>query len=323
MTNIRIGLIGFGSWARKAYVPALISDQDIEIVAVAARTDQTHLAAREILGTGFQSYTDYNTLLERDDIDAVMIGMPSDSGTDTAQATINADKHVFFEPPLEDSPLTEKLLDQAAKSDRVFHADLELRYLPCVDTLLKITELQDFGTVQFIHVSLENDWAHHWDLDEAELTRMVTGLSTWYIDPIDLLVGHAAQTVQIVGAEHQVGHARLSFKDGVEGQWQFNLRSTNEFSVKMKVTGEHGEIQADLLSGECHWNIGSSLNSGTSSCLQPVLGFVGMQESVRAFLAAIRGEKPTQSGPGVYSRIHNTIKALGKSQTSNTETTVE
>ena len=323
MTNLRVGLIGFGSWARKAYVPALGSDQDIEIVAIAARTDQTHIAAREILGPEFQSYTDYNALLERDDIDAVMIGMPSDSGADMTKATINAGKHVFFEPPLEDSQTTKKLLEQGTISDRVLHADLELRYLPCMSTLKKIADLQDFGIVRFIHVSLENDWAHHWDLDEAGLTSMVTGLSTWYIDPIDLLVGHAARTVQIVGAEHQVGHAQLSFKDGLEGQWQFNLRSANEFSVKMKVVGEYGEIQADLLSGEYHWNIGSSSNSGTDSCLQPVLGFVGMQESVRAFLAAIRGEKPTQSGPGVYSRIHNTVKALGKSQTSNTETTVE
>ena len=91
----------------------------------------------------------------------------------------------------------------------------------------------------------------------------------------------------------------------------------------MKVVGEYGEIQADLLSGEYHWSIGSSSNSGTNSCLQPVLGFVGMQESVRAFLAAIRGESPTQSGPGVYTRIHNTAKALQRSQSSNMATTVE
>ena len=323
MKNLRIGLIGFGSWARKAYVPALSSDQDAEVVALAARTDQTHIAAREILGTGFQSYTNYNSLLEREDIDAVMIGMPSDSGADMTRATISAGKHVFFEPPLEDSQVTEKLLKLATRSERVFHADLELRYLPCIETLKTFTDRQDFGAVKSIHVSLENDWAHHWNLNEAELTSMVTGLSTWYIDPIDLLVGHAAQTVQIFGAEHQVGHARLIFKDEVEAQWQFNLRTANEFSVKMKVVGERGEIQTDLLSGEYRWNIGSSSNSGTNSCLQPVLGFVGMQESVRAFLAAIRSESPTQSGSDVYSRIHNTVKAMRKSQSSNMATTVE
>ena len=38
MKMIRIGLIGYGNWARQAYLPVLREDKENEIVAAAALT---------------------------------------------------------------------------------------------------------------------------------------------------------------------------------------------------------------------------------------------------------------------------------------------
>ena len=47
-----VGLVGYGNWAREAYVPALLDDAAAEIGAVAARTEETRRLASESFGAG-------------------------------------------------------------------------------------------------------------------------------------------------------------------------------------------------------------------------------------------------------------------------------
>lgn len=314
MAHLRIGLIGFGSWAQTSYVPALMAEESVEILALAARTNQTHTDARESLGTEFDSYTNYDDLLVREDIDAVVIGVPPDASATVALASVRAGKHIFVEPPLEESPTTDELLGRATGTDRVFHADLEARYLPTVDAIKDLAERDDFGVLRTIRIHLGNDWATHWSQDDARQASRVVDLSTWYIDLMDSLIGHLPETAGIVGADQQVGHATLSYPCGADGNWHFDLRTGSELSLRMTIDGEYGEIEADLLTGDYRWRINADSGSGSAPCSQPVLGFVGMRESVDAFLSAVRGESQTRSDAAVYSRVHTTTTALRRSQ---------
>ena len=45
MNTIRVGFIGFGAWTQKAYVPALKGNDKVELVAVAARSKESHSQA--------------------------------------------------------------------------------------------------------------------------------------------------------------------------------------------------------------------------------------------------------------------------------------
>ena len=42
MASIRLGLIGLGEWARRAYVPILRELGEVEVVAVSACSETTH-----------------------------------------------------------------------------------------------------------------------------------------------------------------------------------------------------------------------------------------------------------------------------------------
>ena len=48
--HIRLGIIGFGSWAINAYLPAIAKNPDIEVTAAAGRSDSTQHSARASLG---------------------------------------------------------------------------------------------------------------------------------------------------------------------------------------------------------------------------------------------------------------------------------
>mgnify|MGYP001351739168 CR=1 FL=1 len=97
MKQIRVGLIGFGDWAKTAYVPILKSMKEVDIVSVCARSDATQAAARDIIGDEFQWYTNYEDLLADEHVDAVMIGLPFATTASAAVATLKANKHVFIE----------------------------------------------------------------------------------------------------------------------------------------------------------------------------------------------------------------------------------
>ncbi len=309
MAPLRIGLIGFGSWAREAYIPALLEDADVEVVAVAARSEQTHDAAREVLGPDLHHYGNYRRMLAEVDVEAVMIGVPSEVSPEAALASVQSGKQVFVEPPLGQSKTTDRLLGVASKSGRVFHVDLEGRYLPAMDAVRDVVGNPGFGALETVTVELDNNWAIEWGKGHP---GMVTGLSTWYVDLIDYLVESPPEEAEVVGAEEKVGQATMSYHGGVEGVWRFNLQTGGELSFRITATGELGTVRADLLTGEYQWQLSGDSGSGDAPSL-PAQGFGGMSESVQAFLSAVRGLGETRSGPSEYGRVHTTIGALNRS----------
>ena len=48
MEKIKIGIIGYGSWVKKAYIPSLKQDGRAEIVAISARSESTKERLRRI-----------------------------------------------------------------------------------------------------------------------------------------------------------------------------------------------------------------------------------------------------------------------------------
>ena len=64
MGAIRLGLIGLGAWAREAYVPVLKELADVDVCAVAAKSEATRTFAREQFGDDIALYDNYAALLQ-------------------------------------------------------------------------------------------------------------------------------------------------------------------------------------------------------------------------------------------------------------------
>lgn len=309
-STLKIGLIGFGGWATSAYVPALRERDDVEIVALAARTEATRMAGRSLLGDAVRLYDNYHDLLGDAAVDAVMIGLPSESSVEAASAALDAGKHIFIEAPFPDNASATELLDKAERTPHVFHVDLELRYLPVLRHLRDMAERGDFGDLMSIAVRHICDWSAGRD---AALPAMAPELSTWYIDSIDSIADSTATRVELFTSipGHKVGRALFQLSNGATGEWAFDLRSPEPFALTIEVIGSEGAAFADLLSGEYRHRIGDAAwTAGVLDCSRPPLGFVGMRESVHAFLAAVQGDKPSLSGASTYRRIHSMQSAV-------------
>ena len=99
MADTRVGLIGYGGWARTAYVPALQRDGRAQLAAVAAKTEATRQRARDELGDGIEVFESAAELLKTKP-DAAMIAVPDEVPEETLIAALDAGAHVYYEPPV-------------------------------------------------------------------------------------------------------------------------------------------------------------------------------------------------------------------------------
>ncbi|HEX7291026.1 MAG TPA: bi-domain-containing oxidoreductase [Conexibacter sp.] len=96
---VGVALVGAGSFVRGMHLPNLKGDPRARIVAVASRRGTTASDVVRAVGGG-DALTDWRPLLERDDVDLVIVGTRHDTHAEIAAAALRAGMAVFVEKPL-------------------------------------------------------------------------------------------------------------------------------------------------------------------------------------------------------------------------------
>ena len=96
MKRIRIGILGCANIAHRSMIPALLSIPDkFEVVAVASRTLEKASAFAQDFGC--EAIAPYEAMLERKDIDALYIPLPTGLHKEWINKALCAGKHVYAE----------------------------------------------------------------------------------------------------------------------------------------------------------------------------------------------------------------------------------
>ena len=98
---MKIALAGGGAFGEK-HLDGLKNIDGVEVTALVGRTLDKTQAMADKYGIGFAT-TDYEAMLERSDVDAVILCTPTQMHADQAIKAMNAGKHVEVEIPLSDS----------------------------------------------------------------------------------------------------------------------------------------------------------------------------------------------------------------------------
>jgi 1,5-anhydro-D-fructose reductase (1,5-anhydro-D-mannitol-forming) len=96
--DLRFGLVGHGLWGPH-HGRAIAGTEGAVLAAVAERSDEGRAAAEKEHPEA-EVYDDYQRILERDDIEAVDIVVPSHLHYEIAAAALEAGKHVLVEKPM-------------------------------------------------------------------------------------------------------------------------------------------------------------------------------------------------------------------------------
>ena len=98
MNPLRIGLAGYGNWAREAYMPALRADGRGNVVAASAPSQATRQRIREELGSRVRIYPHFDAMLEAGGLDGVLMALPEAVHEPGLLAAIASRTPFFYEP---------------------------------------------------------------------------------------------------------------------------------------------------------------------------------------------------------------------------------
>lgn len=97
--EVRLGVIGAGNFAKSVLLPRLAKLSGVSLVGLATATGRTAKAVGEQFGFEFCS-TDFRELLQREDINTVLIATRHDTHAAMTAEAVRAGKIVFVEKPL-------------------------------------------------------------------------------------------------------------------------------------------------------------------------------------------------------------------------------
>jgi predicted dehydrogenase len=128
MKKIKIGIIGAGGVAQYGHIPSF---QTIPGVDVAAISD-TNKDKLEFVSKHFgivDTYTEYEHLLKRKDIDGVSICIPNHLHAEVSIAALKSGKHVLCEKPFAiNTKQAEAVINEASKSGKLFFENFTQRF---------------------------------------------------------------------------------------------------------------------------------------------------------------------------------------------------
>lgn len=132
MDKVRIGIIGLGGRGN-GFARMFKEHPEAEVVGVAERNPERARRARKNLGVRFDIYEDYEDLLDRDDVDAIVVTTPDYLHREHAVSALEAGKHTLVDKPIATSvPDGLAILEEAHRSERVLCMGFNLRYVPVI-----------------------------------------------------------------------------------------------------------------------------------------------------------------------------------------------
>jgi predicted dehydrogenase len=216
MPDLRWGLLGTARINRRL-IPAMRAAARSRVVAVASR-DHARAEAYALEWSIPHAVAGYESLLLRDDIDAVYVPLPNSLHTDWTVKAAAAGKHVLCEKPLALDPAdVERISDAAARRRVVVAEGFMYRHEPLTQAVLDLVRDGAVGAVR--HISSGFTFALNREAD-VRLERSLGGGALFDVGcyPVSyacLLIGR--------DASEAVGVARLT-AGGVDEEFTGALR---------------------------------------------------------------------------------------------------
>lgn len=181
--KLRIGVIGIGWYAGTSLIPNLRATGRAEIVAISRRNPDRLAQARHELAIG-EAYTDWRDMLEKSQLDAVVVSTPPDTHVEPTLAALERGLHVFVEKPM---ALTradaQRMVQAASQSDRVVMVGYNARSMGSWRTVKSLLGEGAIGTLRQINAVTSVDLRFLWramPLPEAE--QSIFAASEYYGD---------------------------------------------------------------------------------------------------------------------------------------------
>ena len=192
MEKTKIAIIGLGGITQLIHLPVLSKLKDVEITSV-SEIDKNRL---NIVGEKFNiknRFQDYNEMLEKVDIDAVIIASPTSTHERVALDCLKLKKNIFVEKPIgRKYPEAKSIHDEAIRNKCKVMVGMNQRFRPDAMLLKSILNSGEIGDLYFLKTawSREQSSMEKWIIKKEEsgggvlldLGIVLLDLALWIFD---------------------------------------------------------------------------------------------------------------------------------------------
>lgn len=310
--TLSVAVIGAGRIAQTAHLPALAKTDTAELVAVCDASE--HLATTVARRYDTPAYTDVDSLLAREAVDAVIVAVPDRLHLPLAARALSAGKHVLVEKPLADSvDAAEQLAEIAEQSGCVLQVgamkrhDAGVQYAATVirERLGAITSATIWYRVMSklrhqveatMFPPLVEDTAVRlretaFKANRAEYLLRTHGAHVF--DGLRYLLGDVADvSAQRRGSSSDLSwHGLVNCTTGALASFEITANVHGEWSEGTDVYGEYGTVKLRthfpfrLLPSDVEWH-----DESTQTTTRPIFGDGNpYRRQIEAFAAAVAG----------------------------------
>lgn len=265
--KVRVGIIGTSGWTEWLFVSSFRSHPSAEISAICGRNRNRveELAAKYDIP---EVFTDYQALLQQDNLAAVVVATPDDLHYPMTMAALEAGLHVLCEKPLALNAQHARKMYEKAEAAGVKHMVLfTWRWQPHFRYLKQLVDDGYIG--RWHHAHFRFLWTkgrqpeYLWRYDGNRSNGVISDLGAhmidfarWYIGDVSKVSAHLATFVDRPGLDGQPAMAAndsalvmLAFDNGAQATIQVSAVN-HHTDMGVLLHGDSGTLEAKhLLSG--------------------------------------------------------------------------
>ncbi len=258
--TIRVGIIG-SQFISSIHAEALQCCSHCEIVAAASPTEAHVTAFARQFGIPNVFY-DYRRILDRDDVDLIVVGVPNDLHCQITVEAAAAGKHVVMEKPLCLNLFEADRMINACHAAKVklMYAE-ELCFAPKYVRLKRLLDSGSLGQPTLVKQSEKHDGphaAHFWDVNRSgggvmmDMGCHAIEFFRWMLDRPKILSVYAQMGTYVHGDKtrgEDNAICLIEFENGVIGLAEESWTKMGGMDDRAEVHGSQGVAYADLLHG--------------------------------------------------------------------------
>lgn len=248
-SNINVGLIGCGRIARLVHLNILRNHPILRLSAV-AEPDQVNRERASAIVPDAAYVSDYNELLQRADIDAVIICLPNSLHAEAAEAALRHGKHIYLEKPIAlDIKDAGKVVKAWEESDLTGMMGFNFRFNTLLHSLRELIGAGAAGGVSQVRTVFSSSGVSmpDWKKFRTSGGGALLDLGSHHIDLIRYIlrseIREVYATVRSLVTEHDYARLDLVMESGVQVQSFFSINSVDE--DKVEVYGTSGKLTVD------------------------------------------------------------------------------
>lgn len=214
MPPLHFALIGCGGITLQNHLPGLALCPDTKVVALCDTDPATLERARQQTGAAITS-TNYEEIVRRDDVDAVIIATPNFTHAPIALAAIAHGKHLLCEKPLALNYAEARAMAEAARRAGVRHMTaFTYRFVPAFRYLASLVQTGAIGRPFHFRIQRFQDWGTR-ALSWRQVAKLAGSgelgdMLSHRIDYAHVLMGQIQQLVADLQRLHEVRDGQVS-----------------------------------------------------------------------------------------------------------------